>query len=116
MMSVLISYGFGKDIWSKPNFIKPKNQNTKTKNFQTKNLLNFVTKFQNVCGNIHRLLKNKTRQATRNNFYKTVTVPIILYGSQPWIHTEKKGGKIQVLMDEQEQIELETSILRRTTN
>jgi hypothetical protein len=58
-------------------------------------------RFQMLCGTIHTrtyiyiTLKNKTRRDTRLEFYKTVTVPALMYGSVIWVPTKKVQTTIQ---------------------
>jgi hypothetical protein len=47
-------------------------------------------KFQNICGTIRRNLKKKTRRDTQLKFYKTMLVPVLMYGSEA--RTIKKKG------------------------
>lgn len=46
------------------------------------------SKYQMMCGMIHRTLKNKTRKDTRIKFYKTIAVPE--YGCITWAPTNSK--------------------------
>lgn len=64
-----------------------------------------VSKFQMMCGTIHRTLKNKTRKDTRIKFYKTMATPLLLYGSETWVNTKRIQNKIQ---------SAEMTFLRRT--
>ena len=45
--------------------------------------------FQNICGTIHRNIRNKTRHGTRIKFYKTITIPTLIYASEAWVVTKK---------------------------
>lgn len=54
-----------------------------------------VQKYQAICGTISRTLKNKTRKDTAIKFYKTMAVPILTYGSESWITTQKDTNKLQ---------------------
>ena len=56
---------------------------------------NKINKFQAICGTINRTLNNKTRKDTRIKFYKTMAVPVLMYGSESWINTKKGDSKIQ---------------------
>lgn len=50
-----------------------------------------LSKFEQVCGTIHRKLRRKTRKKTRIKFYKTTAVPLLLYGSEtPVINKKNK--------------------------
>lgn len=55
-----------------------------------------LNNFRNVCGTIHRSLKNKTRKDTRIKFFNTIAVPMLTYGSEARIMTEKDKSKVQV--------------------
>jgi hypothetical protein len=48
-----------------------------------------------LCGTIHRPLKNKTRKETRLTFYKTMAIPVLMYGSEIWVPTKKVQTRIQ---------------------
>jgi hypothetical protein len=48
-----------------------------------------------LCGTVHRTLKNKTRRKTRLKFYKTMTVPTLMYASEIWVPTKKVQTRIQ---------------------
>jgi hypothetical protein len=41
-----------------------------------------LSKFQNICGVIARTLKKKTRKVTNLKFYKIMSVPVLLFGSE----------------------------------
>ena len=41
-------------------------------------------KFQRMCGTISRTLKGKTQLSTQIKFYKVMTVPVLMYGSEIW--------------------------------
>jgi hypothetical protein len=49
-----------------------------------------------LCGTIHRTLKNKTRKEKRLQFYKTMTVPALMYVSEIWVPTKKVQTGIQI--------------------
>ena len=58
--------------------------------FDVKNKLN---KFTLICPTIHRLLKYKTRKETKLTSYKTMAVPVPLYGSETGVgffHRERQ--------------------------
>lgn len=44
-----------------------------------------INKFSNICGAIHRNLRNKTRRDTRIKFYKTGAISTLTYASKTWI-------------------------------
>ena len=46
-------------------------------------------KFKHICGTIHRTLKYKTRKDTKLKFYKTIAVPVALYGSETWALSQR---------------------------
>lgn len=56
---------------------------------------NKLVKFRNVCGTIHKYLRNRTRKETRLKFYKTIAVPTLMYASETWVNTKKIKNKIQ---------------------
>lgn len=77
-----------------------------TTGFETqKDIYTKLSKFQQVCGTIHRTLRQKTRKETRIKFYKTMAVPLLLYGSETWVINKKISSRIQ---------SAEMSFLRRT--
>ena len=43
--------------------------------------------YKHICGTIHRTLKCKTRflKETKLKFRKTMTLPVVLYGSETWV-------------------------------
>lgn len=54
-----------------------------------------LNKFRNICGTIHRHLKNKTRIETRIKFFNTVAVPVLMYGDEARVTSKKDNSKIQ---------------------
>jgi hypothetical protein len=56
---------------------------------------NKLAKFRNVCGTVHKYLKHKTRKDTHLKFYKTIAVPILIYGSEAWVLYKREESKIQ---------------------
>jgi hypothetical protein len=53
-----------------------------------------LRKFQNICGVIARTLKKKTRKETNLKFYKIMTVPVLLYGSETWTPRKRDWNRI----------------------
>ena len=54
------------------------------------NIRGKINKFRNICGTIHRNLRNKTRPITRIKFYKTIAIPTLTYASDAWVMTKKE--------------------------
>lgn len=54
-----------------------------------------LSKFQSVCGIIHRTMKNKTRKETRIKFYNTMAIPVLLYGSESWVPKKSTYTQLQ---------------------
>ena len=54
-----------------------------------------LMKFRNICGTIHRYLKNKTKKETRIRFFNTVAVPGVMYGDEARVMTEIEKAQIQ---------------------
>ena len=52
-----------------------------------------INTFRNICGTIHRNLRNKTRQNTRITFYKTIAIPTLIYASKALSHDKKEIGQ-----------------------
>lgn len=52
-------------------------------------------RFQYMCGTIRRTLRNKVRQETTMKFYKTMAVPVLMYGSETWVNKKKYQNAIQ---------------------
>jgi hypothetical protein len=52
-------------------------------------------KYQYICGTIHRTLTNKTRKDTMLKFYKTMATPVLLYGCESWVPSQKDNSRIQ---------------------
>jgi hypothetical protein len=48
-----------------------------------------------VCGVIARTLKKKTRKETNLKFYKIMSVPVLLYGSERWTPRKRDWNRIQ---------------------
>jgi hypothetical protein len=55
-----------------------------------------LKKFRNVCAAIHKYLKHKTRKDTRLKFYKTIAVPILIYGSKHGYSQKEKKVKFNL--------------------
>lgn len=58
---------------------------------------NKLNKVKQICGTIHRTLKNKTRRQTRVKLYKTMSVPVLLHGSESLVLLQKTLGNIQAV-------------------
>jgi hypothetical protein len=54
-----------------------------------------VAKFRQICGSIHRNIKSETRKDTGIKFYKTTTVPTLMYASETWVMRKQDKDKIQ---------------------
>ena len=54
-----------------------------------------TNKFQHICGTINKTLKNKVTKSTKLKLYKTMAVPLILYGSESWIERKRDKSNIQ---------------------
>ena len=54
-----------------------------------------VNRFQHIYETKNRTLKNKTRRETNLKFYKKMSVPVLLYGNQSWISTQRDKSNIQ---------------------
>jgi hypothetical protein len=54
-----------------------------------------LKRFQVQLGTTHRTLKNKARKGTGLKFYKPMTVPALLHGSETWVPTKKIQSRIQ---------------------
>jgi hypothetical protein len=52
-------------------------------------------RFQMLCGNLHKTVKNKTRRETSLKFCKTMAVPALMYGSEIWVATQEVQTRIQ---------------------
>jgi hypothetical protein len=48
-----------------------------------------INRFQRICGTIRKHLK-KPRTDTQMKFYKEVTRPTLLYGSETWVTTKRE--------------------------
>jgi hypothetical protein len=62
---------------------------------QDKDVNNKLHKFQNICGTIRRNLKTKTRKFTQLKCYKTMAVPVLMYGSEAWTIKKNDISRIQ---------------------
>jgi hypothetical protein len=62
---------------------------------QDEDVNNKLHKFQNICGTIRRNLKRKTRKDTQLKFYKTMAVPVLMYGSEAWTIKKNYISRIQ---------------------
>lgn len=60
-----------------------------------KDLTNKLNKFRYICGTIQKCLKNRTRKDTRLKFYKTMAVPVVLYGSETWVLSKREQTRLQ---------------------
>ena len=67
---------------------------------EDKDIQNKTNKFQYICGTIQRTLKNKARKDTKLKFYKTMAVPVLLYGSETWIEKKERYEKYTVSRNE----------------
>lgn len=54
-----------------------------------------LNRFRSICGTIHRNLKNKTRKETRVKFFNTVAIPVLMYGNEIRVMSEKDKSRIQ---------------------
>lgn len=57
-------------------------------------LKNKLARFQYICGTIKRILRN-TRKETRMKFFRTMAIPILLYGSETWTLRKEEERAIQ---------------------
>ena len=48
-----------------------------------------------MCGTISRTLKRKTQLSTQIKFYKVMTVPVLMYGSENWSLNRSDKRKIE---------------------
>jgi hypothetical protein len=48
-----------------------------------------------MCGTIRRNLKKKSRKDTQLKYYKTMAVPVLMYGSEAWTIKKKDISRIQ---------------------
>jgi hypothetical protein len=62
---------------------------------QDEDIHNKLHKFQNICGTIWRNLKKKTRKDKQLKFYKTMPVPVLMYGSEAWVIKKNDTSRIQ---------------------
>lgn len=44
-----------------------------------------LNKFRHICSAINKTLKGETRKERRRKVYKTMTGPVLLYGSATWV-------------------------------
>ena len=51
--------------------------------------------FQMMCGTIRRTLGKKVREETMMKFYKTMAVPVLMYGSETWVTKSQYQKRIQ---------------------
>ena len=52
------------------------------------NIKEKINKFRNICGTIHRNLRNKTRHTTRIKFIRInlfIIILTLIYGSEAWL-------------------------------
>jgi hypothetical protein len=54
-----------------------------------------LSKFENICGVIARILKMKTRKETNLKFYKIMAVPVLLYDSETRTLRKRDWNRIQ---------------------
>ena len=54
-----------------------------------------VDKFNYINGTIKRTLGNKVRRETLLKFYKVMSLPVLLYGSETWVLNKRDRMKIQ---------------------
>lgn len=54
-----------------------------------------IQRFEHICGTINRTLSNKTRKDTKIKLYKVMATPILMYGSESWVPSQKEVKKIQ---------------------
>ena len=54
-----------------------------------------INRFQMICGTINRSLKDKVRKETKLKLYKTMAVPMLLYGSETWVESKAEKSRIQ---------------------
>ena len=53
--------------------------------YKNEDLDNKLHKFQNICGCLIRILKNKARKEAKLKLYKVTASPTFLYGLETWI-------------------------------
>jgi len=53
-----------------------------------------INRFQGICGTIRKHWK-KTRTDTQIKFYKVVTRPSLLYGSETWVTTKRDMTRLE---------------------
>lgn len=51
--------------------------------------------FEYTCGLISKTLTDLTRRATIINFYRIMATPVLIYGTEIWVLTQKDMSKIQ---------------------
>ncbi|KAJ4426453.1 hypothetical protein ANN_27267 [Periplaneta americana] len=54
-----------------------------------------IEKFNYINGTIRRTLKSKARKDTLLKFYKVISVPSLLYGSETWVMKKKDASRLQ---------------------
>lgn len=50
-----------------------------------------------MFGVLNQYLKVKTQKDTKMKFYKTIVVPILLYGTDSWVVTRRQGNHMQAV-------------------
>ena len=56
---------------------------------------NEINKFQRMCGAVSRTIRGKTQLSTQIKFYKVMTVPVLVYGSENWSINRSDKRKIE---------------------
>ena len=56
---------------------------------------NKISRFQSVCGTIHRSLKGRARKDTELKFFKVMAVPLLMYGSEAWTIGRREESRLQ---------------------
>jgi hypothetical protein len=54
-----------------------------------------ILTISSICETIKTILKDKSRNKTQIRFYKTLTVPTFLYGSETWVLRKRDESKTQ---------------------
>lgn len=52
-------------------------------------------KYQWICGTLRRSLGNKVRKDTHMKLYKSVALPILLYGAETWTLTKEDKRRLE---------------------